>query len=90
VRRYATRWVVIERPVFGSRYSGRRYDRRYSDRRHDDRRYDDRRYDDRRYRRQSNGAYSGDPYYDFNREYWDRSYHPYDDPRYGPRPYDRR
>jgi hypothetical protein len=27
-------------------------------------------------------GYRGDPYYDFNREYWDRSYHPYDDPRY--------
>jgi hypothetical protein len=27
-------------------------------------------------------GYRGDPYYDFNREYWDRSYHPYDDPNY--------
>lgn len=71
VRRYATRWVVIERPYFGGRY----------DRRGDTyRRYDGRRYD----RRRSSGAYSGDPYYDFNREYWDRSYHPYDDPNYRP------
>jgi hypothetical protein len=38
-------------------------------------------YDDRRYSRRD-GAYGGDPYYDFNREYWDRSYHPYDDPNY--------
>jgi len=36
----------------------------------------DRGYDDRYYRQ--DGAYSGDPYYDFNREYWDRTYHPYD------------
>lgn len=35
----------------------------------------DRRYDDR-YR--DGGHYSDDPYYNFNREYWDRSYHPYD------------
>lgn len=42
-----------------------------------------RRYDDR-YLGQ---GYRGDPYYDFNREYWDRSYHPYDDPNYGRRPY---
>ena len=42
-----------------------------------DPRYDDRYYRDGRYYRQ-NGAYSGDPYYDFNRLYWDRSYHPYD------------
>jgi hypothetical protein len=35
-------------------------------------------------------GYRGDPYYDFNREYWDRSYHPYDDPNYGPRPEFRR
>jgi hypothetical protein len=35
-------------------------------------------------------GYRGDPYYDFNREYWDRSYHPYDDPSYGRRPYDHR
>lgn len=95
VRRYSRRWVVIERPVFGpryysrrdGRYADRRYsDRRYSDRRYSDRRYSDRRYSDPRYRRQSSGAYSGDPNYDFNREYWDRSYHPYDDPNYGPRP----
>ena len=31
-----------------------------------DRRYDGRVYED--------GAYQGDPYYDFNRQYWDRSY----------------
>ena len=42
-----------------------------------DPRYDDRYYRDGRYYRQD-GAYSGDPYYDFNRLYWDRSYHPYD------------
>lgn len=35
-----------------------------------ERRYDDRYRDDRYYR--------DDPYYNFNREYWDRSYHPYD------------
>jgi len=40
-------------------------------------RYDDRYHRDGRYYRQD-GAYRGDPYYDFNREYWDRSYHPYD------------
>jgi hypothetical protein len=33
---------------------------------------------DRRPPCQPDGAYCGDPYYDFNREYWDRSYHPYD------------
>ena len=42
-----------------------------------DRGYDDGYYRDGRYYRQD-GAYSGDPYYDFNRLYWDRSYHPYD------------
>jgi hypothetical protein len=40
-----------------------------------DPRYDDGYYRDNRYYRQ-NGAYSGDPYYDFNRLYWDRNYHP--------------
>ena len=61
VRRYARRWVVIERPYFSHRYSRRGYDGdRYS------RRYDRRYRDGRRY--------SGDPYYDFNRQYWDRSY----------------
>ena len=33
---------------------------------------------DRRPPCQPDGAYCGDPYYDFNRQYWDRSYHPYD------------
>jgi hypothetical protein len=77
VRRYTRRWVVIERPYWSGRYSRRGYD---------DRRYDGRRYGDYRY----DQGYRGDPYYDFNREYWDRSYHPYDDPDYGRRPYDRR
>jgi hypothetical protein len=77
VRRYTRRWIVIERPYFG----GREYRRGYDSRRYNDRRYNDRRYDQ---------GYRGDPYYDFNREYWDRSYHPYDDPNYGRRPYDRR
>jgi hypothetical protein len=40
----------------------------------------DPRYDDRYYRGsrpcQPDGAYCGDPYYDFNRLYWDRNYHP--------------
>lgn len=69
VRRYRTRWIVVERPVVVERYVERPY---YSDRYRDV------------YREQ---GYRGDPYYDFNREYWDRSYHPYDDPSYGPRPY---
>jgi hypothetical protein len=75
VRRYSRRWVVIERPYFSSRYYTRRG-------------YDGPRYE-RRCDSPCDGAYRGDPYYDFNREYWDRSYHPYDDPNYGPRPYDR-
>jgi hypothetical protein len=72
VRRYSSRWVVMERPYFAGRtyyrggYDGRRYTNRY---------------DERRYSRRD-PAYSGDPYYDFNRELWDRSYHPYDDPNY--------
>lgn len=67
VRRYRTRWVVVERPVVVERYVQRPY--------RDDYGYRD------RYLEQ---GYQGDPYYDFNREYWDRSYHPYDDPNYGP------
>jgi hypothetical protein len=64
VRRHSARWVVIERPHFTERYY---------------RRYDDRRYSDRRYSRRDGRRYSGDPYYDFNRMYWDRSYrNPYD------------
>lgn len=50
VRRYRTRWVVVERPVVVAErpyYRDRNYGPRYSD----------------------------DPYYNFNREYWDRSYH---------------
>lgn len=48
VRRYRSRWVVIERPVVVERYVQR-----------------------------------GDPYYDFNRQYWDRSYrNPYTHDRY--------
>jgi hypothetical protein len=68
VRPYRTRYVVVERPVYvgGPVYVDGYYrGDRYRDRYHD-RRYD-RRYDDR---------YSDDPYYD--REYWDRSYDPYD------------
>ena len=63
VRRYRTRYGVVERPVvygrgfYGDGYSGNRY-----------------------YRGgppcQPDGAYCGDPYYDFNRSYWDRSYYP--------------
>ncbi len=60
VRRYRTRYIVVERPVVVER----------------------RVYGDRYYRGdrpcQPDGAYCGDPYYDFNRGYWDRSYHPYD------------
>jgi hypothetical protein len=71
--RYSSRWVVARRPYFG----GPAYYRRG----YDGRRYTNRGYEDRRYSRR-NPAYSGDPYYDFNRELWDRSYHPYDDPNY--------
>ena len=64
VRSYGRRYVVIERPVYtGDRYGGP-YGRRDYGR-------GDYRYDRRDYR-------SNDPYYNFNREYWDRSYHPYD------------
>jgi hypothetical protein len=63
VRRYHARYVVVERPVVERRV----YDDRYSD--------------DRYYRGdrpcQPDGAYCGDPYYDFNRTYWDRSYDPH-------------
>jgi hypothetical protein len=66
VRRYRTRWVVIEPPYRSHRYYRRGYDGgRYGSRR-DSRRYDRRYRDGRRY--------SSDPYYDFNRQYWDRSY----------------
>ena len=64
VRPYGRRYIVVERPVVVV-----------------DRRYDPYR-GDRYYRGdrpcQPDGAYCGDPYYDFNRVYWDRSYHPYD------------
>jgi hypothetical protein len=66
VRRVRSRWVVVERPVV---VVERRYERRY-----EDDYYTGRRYDDRRYRREP--VYGEDPYYDFNREYWDRSYGP--------------
>ncbi len=52
VRRYRSRYVVVERPVVVDRYY--RGDRPC----------------------QPDGAYCGDPYYDFNRTYWDRSYNP--------------
>ena len=83
VRRYSSRWVVIQRPYFGGGSHYRRgYDgRRYTSRRYDDRRYS-RRYDGRRHDGRRDGAYSGDPNYDFNRMYWDRSYRPTDDPNY--------
>ncbi|HEV8608741.1 MAG TPA: hypothetical protein VGS98_01545 [Thermoanaerobaculia bacterium] len=74
VRRYRTRWVVVAQPVLVERYARRPYfDGGYRDG-----------YDGYRdgYRDQ---GYQGDPYYDFNREYWDRGYHPYDNPNYGPR-----
>ena len=66
VRSYGRRYLVVERPVVVV-----------------DRRYDDGYYRNDGYYRgnrpcQPDGAYCGDPYYDFNREYWDRSYHPYD------------
>ena len=75
VRRYSRRWVVIERPYYSGRVYRRGYYGSYGDRRSNDRYLDQ--------------GYRGDPYYDFNREYWDRSYHPYDDPNYGRRPYPR-
>jgi hypothetical protein len=61
VRSYGRRYIVVERPV-----------ERYVDRSYDDRPYRDDRYRDDRYR--DDRSYAGDPYYDFNREYWDRSY----------------
>jgi hypothetical protein len=71
VRRHRARWVVIERPHFSQRYYRRGHDGY--------RRYDDRRYNDRRYTRRDGRRHSNDPYYDFNRQYWDRSYrNPYD------------
>ena len=71
VRSYRRRYIVVERPVV---VVNRGYDDRYSS--------DDRDYRDDRYYRNStrpcqlDGAYCGDPYYDFNRQYWDRNYHP--------------
>lgn len=65
VRRVRSRWVVVERPVV---VVERRYERRYEDDYYTGRNYDD------RYRREP--VYGEDPYYDFNREYWDRSYGP--------------
>jgi len=76
VRRYRTRWVVVSQPVVVEQPY---YDDGYRARCNYG--YRD------RYLEQ---GYRGDPYYDFNREYWDRSYHPYDNPNYGPRPYDPR
>ena len=66
VRRVRSRWVVVERPVV---VVERRYERRY-----EEPYYTGSRYEDRRYRREP--VYGEDPYYDFNREYWDRSYGP--------------
>ncbi len=64
VRSHGRRYVVVERPDVV-------VERRVNDR-----------YNDGRYgvdpRCQEDGAYCGDPYYDFNREFWDRNYHPYD------------
>jgi len=57
---------VIQRPHFSQRYYRRGHDGY--------RRHDGRRYNDRRYTRRDGRRYSGDPYYDFNRQYWDRSY----------------
>ena len=71
VRRYRTRWVVCEEPVYVERYVRRPYCDECDDG------YARDRYIDQGYR--------GDPYYDFNREYWDRSYrNPYPNP-YDPR-----
>ena len=69
VRRYRTRYVVVQRPVVVERV----YDGRYRGGPY---------YRDNRYYRgdrpcQADGAYCGDPYYDFNRTYWDRSYDPH-------------
>ena len=61
VRRYRERWIVVERPVVVERYVERRP---YRDRGY----YDEGYYDDG-YRRDRR-----DPYYDFNRMYWDRDY----------------
>ncbi|HEY6065966.1 MAG TPA: hypothetical protein VIY96_07395 [Thermoanaerobaculia bacterium] len=74
VRRYRTRWVVVEQPVYVERYVRRPYCGDCRDGYARDRYGYRDRYIDQGYR--------GDPYYDFNREYWDRSYHPYDDPNY--------
>jgi len=78
VRSYRTRYVVVERPVYvggpaydDGYYRGDRYRDRY-----DDRRYDRR--DDRRYDQRYDDGYSDDPYCNFNREYRDRSYQPYE------------
>lgn len=57
-------------------FGGRAYRRDHYSRRYADRYPDE--------------GYRGDPYYDFNRQYWDRSYRPYDDPNYGRRPYPHR
>ena len=80
VQRVRSRWVVVQQPVL---VVERGYERGYDDPYYTGRRYDDRRYrdgrrsrDDRRYR--DDRAYSNDPYYNFNREYWDRSYRPYE------------
>jgi hypothetical protein len=73
VRRYARRWVVIERPYFSQRY----YRRGHDGGRYGYRRYDDRRYNDRRYTRRDGRRHSNDPY--FSREYRDRRHRrPYD------------
>jgi len=65
VRPYGRRYIVVQRPivVVDPGYNGSYYS------------------DDRYYRNgirpcQPDGAYCGDPYYDFNRLYWDRNYHP--------------
>ena len=68
VRRVRTRWVVVQQPVVVVEDGYRRYGR------YEDDYYTGRRYDDRRYRHEP--VYGEDPYYDFNREYWDRSYGP--------------
>jgi hypothetical protein len=64
VRPYGRRYIVVARPVVvvAPRYDGGYYR------------------NDGYYRGtrpcQPDGAYCGDPYYDFNRQYWDRTYHP--------------
>ena len=70
VRRVRTRWVVVERPVV---VVERRYERRYDDPYYTGRRYDDRRYRDD-YLDRDAPVHGEDPYYDFNREYWDPSW----------------